>query len=183
MDKLLKIYNSTFCEPIGTTPAIMQNDRKLEREYIIKKLYERERRGKIKDSDLPEGQNVRYILEREPLKKHRYKVSPEYYKVSGRDGLSFIIMAKDGTTKTISRWRLFPVQDIGKLKFGATFGNNRGELQAINGYSKKTKKYKVSFIMPDGSITTDQVPAINLRGSNPQIMGDLEREFLRTHPH
>jgi hypothetical protein len=142
-------------------------------------LYERERRRKITDSELPEDTKVRYILDRDPLSKKRYKVSPEYYKIAGKDGKSFIIMAKDGTTKTISRWKLFPVRDSSKLKFGATFGNNRGELDSIQSYNSRTKEYKVNFKMPDGSLVTDNIKRIDMRGSNPQIETPLEKEFKK----
>jgi hypothetical protein len=160
----------------------MQSDTKLERQYIITKLYERERRNKLTDAELKEDTPIRYILERSPLTKHRYRISLEYYKVAGHDGLSYIIMAKDGTTKTISRWRLFPVHDVKKLKMGTSFSNNRGELDAITDYDKATRKYNVTFKMPDGTTTHDTVKAINLRGSNPQLPTEMEKEYFRLHP-
>jgi hypothetical protein len=183
MDKLINIHNSSVCSSTQHTPQEMKADNKLERSYIIRKLYERERRTKITDADLPDDSKVRYILDRDPLVKHRYKVSPEYYKVAGRDGLSFIIMANDGTTKTVSRWRLFPVTDTKKLKFGATLSSGKGELLSIESYNPRTKKYKVKFRMPDGSEYIDKITKLDLRGSNPQVATKMEADFARLHPH
>jgi hypothetical protein len=177
MDKLINIHNNTVNSATKHTPLEMKNDEKLERSYIISKLYERERRMKITDAELPEGTKVRFILERNPLAKKRYKVSPEYYQIAGKDSKSFIIMAKDGTTKTISRWRLFPVRDSTKLKFGASFGNNRGELDRIDSWNARTKKFVVRFKMPDGSYVKDSISKLDLRGSNPQLETELEKEF------
>jgi hypothetical protein len=179
MAKLIKIYNETENSATGHTPQEMKDDPKLERKYIIRKLYARERRQKLTDFDLKEGALVRYILERDPMKKHRYKISPEYYKISGKDGLSYIIMAKDGTTKTVSRWRLFLTPNTTKLKFGASFSNNRGELESIGNYNPRTKKYNVTFNMPDGSKFKDTIPKINLRGSTPQVETPEERAFAQ----
>jgi hypothetical protein len=179
MEKLIQIHNTTIHSATGLTPEEMQNDKKLERQYIIEKIYERERREKLKDFELPIDTNVRYILDRKILSKHRYKVSPEYCKISGKDGMSYIIMAKDGTTKTVSRWKLFPVKDISKMKFGSTFGNNRGQIKSIDSFDKKTKKYGVTFEMPDNSTFKDSIPRINLRGANPQIPTPEELVFER----
>jgi hypothetical protein len=181
MDKLINIHNNSVSSATNSTPTEMKNDSKLEKSYIIRKLYERERRMKISDAELPEGTKVRYILDKDPLTKRRYKVSPEYYQVSGKDGKSFIIMAKDGTTKTVSRWKLFPVKDSTKIKFGASFGNNRGELDSIISYNDRTKEYKVRFKMPDGTLTTDKIKKLDMRGSNPQLPTPLEKEFLARH--
>jgi hypothetical protein len=183
MDKLINIHNSTISRATGHTPEEMTTDPKLERSYIITKLYERERRTKITDANLPEGQDVRYILDRDPMKKKRYKVSPEYYKVAGKDGMSYIITARDGTTKTVSRWRLFPVRDVKKLKFGATFGNNRGELESIESYNPRTKKFNVSFKMPDGTHYKDTITRLDIRGSNPQLETPLEKAYFAQHPN
>jgi hypothetical protein len=179
MQKLINIHNNSLLPLLkDTTPALMQNDKKLERQYIIEKIYERERREKLKDFELPVDTKVRYILDRKPLSKHRYKVSPEYYKISGKDGMSYIIMAKDGTTKTISRWKIFPVTNP-KVKFGASFENNRGQLHSIDSFNKTTKKYAVTFDMPDGTEFHDNILRSFLRGSNPQIPSLEEIAFTK----
>jgi hypothetical protein len=182
MQKLITIHNETIQNSTNHTPQEMKDDSQLEKAYIIKKLYERERRTKITDLDLPEGTKVRYILQKTPLTKKRYKISPEYYTISGRDGHSYIIMAKDGTTKTISRWRLFPAKNIAKLKFGTTFSSNRGELSSIESFNPTTRKYDVKFKMPDGTFYNDTISEIDIRGSTPQIKTKLERDYFKRHP-
>jgi hypothetical protein len=182
MQKLINIHNQTIQNATNHTPEELKNDISLEKAYIIRKLYERERRTKITDADLPDGTHVRYILQRDPLTKKRYKVSPEYYTIAGKDGHSYIMTARDGTTKTVSRWRLFPVANISKLKFGASFSNNRGELHSIQSYNPRTKKYDVRFKMPDGTLYDDTIDELEIRGSNPQIKTQMEQAYFHRHP-
>lgn len=181
MDKLLNIYNNTVHTSTDHTPTEMESDPSLEQKYIIKKIYETERRRKVKDFELQEGMYVRYILPKDPNKKHRYKVSPEAYIISHKDGNSYVIMAEDGTTKTVSRWRLFPLGKTlpKKHKFAKTFGNNMGTVDKIISYNSSTKKYRVSFVLPDGSSYEDEIRETNLRGSNPQIMSALEKAYRK----
>jgi hypothetical protein len=73
MNHLVKIYNNTLHETIKMTPKEMQDDREAETKYIIKKLYQVERRKKISDFELPVGTWVRYIVPRDPQKKNRYQ--------------------------------------------------------------------------------------------------------------
>ena len=181
MEKLLEIHNNTKNSSTGHTPKEMEEDFNLERKYIIKKIYETERRRKITDFELENDTYVRYILPKNPMKKHRYKVSPEAYKISHKEGNAYVIMAADGTTKTVARWRLFP---IGKrlpkyMKFADTFGNNTGTVNKINSYNERTKKYNVEFILPDGTTYNDNIYARDLRGSTPQRMSLLESEFFK----
>jgi hypothetical protein len=153
MNKLLKIYNETLHKGTGEKPVDMKDDREKETKYIIKRLYGQERRHKIKDYELEEGNFVRYIIPRDKMKKARYKVTPEAYQIKGRDGHSYIIMAKDGSTLTLSRWRLFP---LGKklppgMKLGATLKKGRGGIpKSIKEVNKTKKKYLVEWEAPDG---------------------------------
>jgi hypothetical protein len=180
MDKLLKIYNETLHTSHGHTPEEMENDMKLEKKFIIRKLYQLNRRRKITDFDLTPDTYIRYILPKDPKKKHRYKISPEAYKISHKEGNAYVIMAKDGTTKTIARWRMFP---LGKnlpenMKFADTFGNNDGTVSKINSYDKRNHKYNVEFTMPDGTTYNDTVHERNLRGTTPQIKSHMERLYF-----
>ena len=180
MQKLLKIYNKTIHDSHGHTPKEMKNDINLEKKFIIQKLYQLNRRRKITDFDLTPDTFVRYILPKDPLKKHRYKVSPEAYKISHKEGNAYVIMAADGTTKTVSRWRLFPLGKTlpNKMKFANTFGNNNGTVSKINSYDETTRKYNVDFTLPDGTTYNDDIHERNLRGTTPQIKSLLERQFL-----
>ena len=180
MEKLLDIYNNTKHWGTGHTPQEMEDDITLEKKYIIKKIYQKERRRKMTDFELEPDTFVRYILPKDPKKKQRYKVSPEAYKISHKDGNAYVLIAADGTTKTVSRWRIFPLgkELPPKMKFANTFGNNNGTVNKINSYDERTGKYNVDFIMPDGTIYKDNIPARFLRGTTPQIMSDLEQAFF-----
>jgi hypothetical protein len=180
MVKLLDIYNDTVHSATKHTPTEMEDDPNLEKEFIIRKIYDKERRKKISDADLKEGSYVRYILPRIPLEKVRYKVSPECYIVSHKEGNAYVIMAADGTVLTVPRWRLFPLGDTKpkNIKLGKTFGNTKGTITKI--LSKKpNNRYEVEFELPDGTKQIQVIPAINLRSSAAQLKSGLEKEFLR----
>ena len=181
MEKLINIYNTTIHPGTGVTPQQMEEDPLLEEKFIIKKLYQKERRRKITDFELEPGTFVRYILPKDPNKKHRYKVSPEAYQISHKDGNAYSIMAADGTTKIVARWRLFPLGKNlpAKMKFANTFHNNMGTVSRIIDYDESQKKYTVEFSMPDGSTYQDRISERNMRGATPQLMTDLEKRFFK----
>ena len=181
MEKLINIYNTTIHPSTGVTPQEMEDDPLLEEKFIIKKLYQKERRRKITDFELEPGTFVRYILPKDPNKKHRYKVSPEAYQISHKDGNAYSIMAADGTTKTVARWRLFPLGKTlpEKMKFANTFHNNMGTVSRIIDYDEAAKKYTVEFAMPDGSTYQDRVSERIMRGATPQLMTDLEKRYFK----
>ena len=185
MAKLLDICNNTPHEATGMTPSDMQNDPAKEKEYIIRMIYKRERRRKITDFELEEDMYVRYILPGNPLTKNRYKVSPEAYKIGGKEGNAYILMAADGSTRLVSRWRLFAVGkslEGTKLKWGHSFdqgGAVRGVVNRIIDHKPNKNKYYVEFSMPDGSTYNDWISAWELGGSNKQVVSDLELEFLK----
>ena len=182
MNKLLNIYNNTIHSATNHTPAQMEQNPQLETEYITEKLYQLERRRKQKDFELKPDTYVRYILPKDPHNKTRFKVSPEAYRISHRDGNAYVLIAQDGTTKTVSRWRLIPLGTTlpQKLKFSSSFGNNNGTVQEILNYNPRTHKYTVLFSMPDGSTYEDIIHESFLRGATPQIQSPIEREFRQS---
>jgi hypothetical protein len=117
MNKLMGIYNKSLQKGIGMTPEEMSADKNKEKEYIIRKLYDTERRKKISDFVLEPGSWVRYMIPR-TMGKRRYQVSPDIYKIDGKEGNGYRLVARDGTMKTFSRWRLFPVDDTSGYKIG-----------------------------------------------------------------
>jgi hypothetical protein len=181
MAKLLDIYNSTTHKRTGAKPSEMNEDREEETKYIIKKLYAQERRTKIKDYELVDGYYVRYIVPRDPLKKARYKISPEAYQIKGRDGHSYILMAKDGATQTMSRWRLIPVgKTLPKgMKLGATLNDaKRGRPLKIKAHARN--KYLVRWEAPDGVKQKDTwSSAANIKAirKRPDELHPIERKF------
>jgi hypothetical protein len=169
MAKLIGIYNETIHTTTREKPIDMKDDREKETKYIIKRLYRQEKRHKIKDFELDEGNFVRYVIPRDKMKKARYKVSPEAYQIKGRDGHSYIIMAKDGSTLTVSRWRLFPLGTSlpPKMKLGATFQKDHGKSvrgipKSIVEVDKKKKKYLVEWQTPDGTETANTWESVNM---------------------
>ena len=183
MNKLLDIYNNTVHNATGHTPAEMNNDDELQKQYIAKKLYELERKRTQVDFELEPGTYVRYIVTKEPHLKKRYKISPEAYRISHREGNSYVIIAQDGTVKTISRWRLIPLGNTlpDKIKFANTLGNNNGAVEEILNYNPQTRKYLVRFTMPNGQEYNDEIPETYLRGATPQIQSELEKQYFSTH--
>ena len=183
MNKLLDIYNNTVHSSTNHTPAEMEQDPKLEKQYITEKLYELERKRKQKDFELLPDTYVRYILPKDAHMKSRFKVSPEVYKISHKQGNAYVLIAHDGTIKTVSRWRIIPLSNTlpQKFKFGSSFGNNNGTVQEILNYNPRTHKYTVLFSMPDGSTYEDIIPETFLRGATPQIMAPIERAFHENH--
>ena len=188
MNKLLNIYNNTVHSalrfghgPAATnhTPAEMEQDPNLETQYITEKLYQLERRRKQTNFELQPDTYVRYILPKDPHTKSRFKVSPEAYRISHRDGNAYVLIAQDGTVKTVSRWRIIPLGSSlpPKLKFGSSFGNNNGTVQEILNYNPRTHRYTVLFNMPDGSTYQDTIHESFLRGSTPQIQSQIEKEY------
>jgi hypothetical protein len=149
MAHLLEIYNKTLHETTKMTPEAMQNDQEAETKYIIKKLYQHNRRRKIKDFELAKGEWVRYIVPRDPMKKNRYKVSPERYQIKGKAGNMFILMDAEGNTKSFSRWRLLPYHgpmppDPNAVRVGKNFHtkkgkNNQGIMDHISKFRERTK--------------------------------------------
>jgi hypothetical protein len=90
-------------------PIEADDDQEWEENWIVKKLYETEQRKRLSDYELEKGDYVRYIIPRQTggmIEKRRYTISPERYIVHARKGYAYIIMAEDGQTVTLPRWRL-----------------------------------------------------------------------------
>jgi hypothetical protein len=120
MNELVDEYNHSLHTSTGLTPIDMQTNPDKQKEYIIRKIYEKNRRGKIRD-DLEKGSWVRFMIPRHFTKKHRFQVSPEMAQIVGKQGKSYVVRA-GSETKVFSRWRLFPVDDPSQLKQARTFG-------------------------------------------------------------
>ena len=64
------------------------------------------------------------------------------------------------------------------MKFANTFGTNTGTINKIISFNERTRRYKVEFVMPDGRKFVDNIHQRDLRGTTPQIMSPVEREFF-----
>jgi hypothetical protein len=161
MRKIVKKYNKSphlgIDPDASISPTDMEKNPKEQKRYIFQKLYDQERREKISDMNLHVGTYVRFIIPRKLLEKNRYRVSLGAVKVVKKDGEAYVCMAADGTTRTLQRWRLFPVGDT--LPEGMTlhgsFGKNNGIIKSVVG--KHGNKYRVQWEMPD---TRDVVETI-----------------------
>jgi hypothetical protein len=157
MENLLEIYNTTKHEGTNMTPTEMAADPEAETKYIIRKLYQIERRRKITDFNLPIGAWVRYIIPRDPMKKARYKVSTERYRVAKKAGNAYEMMAEDGSTLQVARWRLLPVDEANrdKRKKGTTLlKGGKGivkEIIGVRGGKAHKKEYHVVWEVPEGA--------------------------------
>jgi hypothetical protein len=143
MAKLLNIYNHAEHSSTGMTPLEMEENPDEQKRYIIKKVYEVHNREKISDFNLDQGQWVRFMIPKDMMHKQRFKVSPEVVQIKGRDGKAYILMAQDGTTKTMSRWRLFPVNPDNYKKL-ASFHSGRGIISKVIG-GPRDGKYEVEW--------------------------------------
>lgn len=182
MKKFINIYNNTYHSTIGCSPKEMKDDQNKEKEYIFKCLDKKEKQETIKNFELKEGMFVRYTMPRsDGIKKKRYQMSKECFKIDGKDGKMYTLIARDGTVKTLPRYRLIvcdPTKESGKIKWGQTFENNwNGVITEIMEYDKGRNKYKVRFKVPNKEDYIDWIPPSNLRGNTPQRVSEIEKQF------
>jgi hypothetical protein len=132
MAKLIKIHNTSFNTSIEMTPLEMETHPEKQKEYIIKKVYEANRRTKISDFELKVGTWVRFMVPRNMMEKRRYQFSPEIVQIAGKDGKAWICKAKEDQ-KTLARWRLLVVEDPSKF-------NQLRSFKDVVYYKKKYKR-------------------------------------------
>lgn len=180
MNKLLDIYNNTYHSRINCTPNEMFNNPDMEKEYIFKQEDKREQQTRIPDMVLHKGDYVRYILPRANGTKKRFQYSWERYKVVEVNGNMYTIAAKDGTVKNLPRWKLMKAKNVDSIKWANTIpGKWNGVVKEILDYDNKQQKYHVLFSVPDGEDYEDYVPASYLRGNFPQLVSDMEKDFMQ----
>ena len=174
MNKLLKAYNNTVHSSTGHTPKEMMDNPKLEDEYIEECITENTRQMAIKDFKLKEGDLVRYIIQYDPHSKKRTRISRETYTIEGIRGNIYTIIAQDGTTKDLPRWRLIKVNNNENKRMGTTLGTNKGIVERVI-QEVSPSKVKVRFVMPDHSTYTDIINKTELRLPFPQFKSSLEQ--------
>ena len=172
MKQLLDIYNNTVHSTTGLKPIDMQNDIKLERQYIAYCLIHKQKK---KSHDIPTNHFVRVVLSKDVMKKRRFKVSRECYVVTGREGYNYIISAADNTSTTLPRHRLI---DLGstkpdKYKLADTIPNALPRVESIIS-ENKTGGLLVNFVNDAGA---KEVRRVDLRRHHPQVKSKVEREF------
>ena len=173
MKQLIDVYNNTIHTTTKLKPIDMQNDIKLERQYIAYCLI---RKSKSKDHSIPINNYVRIILAKKIMKKRRFKVSRECYKVTGRDGNNYLISAFDNTTIILPRHRLI---DLGpnkpdKYKFATTIPGAKPIIKNI--INKNNQSYLVNY---GDDIGAGDIRIVDLRKHHPQIPSNIEKEFKK----
>ena len=176
MNTYLDSYNNTIHSATNHTPKEMMDDKELEEKYIIKGMDNKQRQQGIQDLNLKVGCYVRFLIDKDKNKKHRYNVSREAYKIETRSGNIYTITALDGTTKDIPRWKLIPIRQNGKYVIGKTLETDKGIVTKINN-EVSANKVNVSFKMPDGSEYNKDINRRELRYPTPQFKSRLELDF------
>ena len=172
MNELINVYNNTIHSTTEMKPIDMENDLKKEKQYIAYCLI---RKMKSKNYDIPNGHFVRLILDKDVMKKRRFKVSRECYIISGRDGKNYFIQAADKTTRSVPRHKLI---DLGKdkpdkYKLADTIPEGfRIPVSIVNSSGNKT--YLVSF---GDDVGYKDMKVNDLRRHHPQIESKLEKDF------
>ena len=175
MRSLINKYNNSYHSTIKCTPREMHENRDLEIKFIYKnQKYKHVQRG-IKDFHFNIGDMVRYRIDKSPFEKHRYRYSPESYKIAGRERAFYILEARDGSTLLMPRWKLIKC-DESIYPWKTTIpGNSKGTIERIISHNPKNDTYKVIF---EGSPHQYTVSAADIRHRTPQFMTQLEKEFF-----
>ena len=182
LHEVINVYNKSTHHSTGMSPTYMQKHHDVEELYIINCILKDIGVTAETDYDLDVGTKVRYILDKKSFSKVRHKVSTGYYTIDNIEGNNYVIIAKDGTTKKIPRYRLLPLKDNESDYHAAEtieeYNANRGVIDEILDYNVKTKKYKVRFTVPDSEPYIDTISATFMRESSPTSLSKLEREFF-----
>ena len=117
-------------------------------------------------------------MNKDPLVKHRYRYSPESYKVVGKERAHYIIQAQDGSSLVVPRWKLIKC-DERKYPHKTTIPNSsKGTIQRIVSHDADNDTYRVIF---EGSPDEYTVTAAELRHRTPQVMTKLEKDYFKQH--
>ena len=127
----------------------------------------------IKDFKLNIGDYVRYITDRDKFGKRRYNVSRESYKVEDMLGNIYTLIARDGTTRNLPRWRLIKVNPNEVKRIGKTLGTDKGIVEEVLN-KVSDNRVNVRFKMPDGSTYTKVINISELRMPFPQVKSKYE---------
>ena len=172
MKRLLESYNNTVHSATKMTPKEMMDNPELEEDYIIKCVENLDRQSRIKDFKLKIGDYVRFLIAKDKFGKRRYTVSRESYKIDQALRNMYTIIAKDGTTLTLPRWRLFKVNEGENKRWGKTLGSDKGIIDKV--LSREGNKFNVRFKYLDGTKKLSKVNVRELRMPFPQIPSKYE---------
>ena len=180
MTEYLRDYNNTVHAATTHTPKEMKDNKELEEKYIVSCLDNQQRQQEINNLHLKEGVYVRYLMDKDNNVKRRYNISREAYKISSRNGNIYTLIAEDGTTKDVPRWKLIIVKQGEKMVKGKTLNTDKGIVSRINN-EVSTNKVNVKFLMPNGSNYNKDINRRELRYPTPQFKSKLEIEYEKHH--
>ena len=175
MNRLINQYNNRYNSTIKCTPKQMFENQELEIKFIYKNQKHKNNQRGIRDFHFMPGDFVRYRMNKDPLVKHRYRYSPESYKVVGKERAHYIIQAKDGSSLLMPRWKLMKCDERIYPWKTTIPGNTKGTIQKIVSHNPRNDTYKVIF---EGSPDEYTVSVADIRQRTPQIMTKLERDFF-----
>ena len=181
LHEMIKIYNDTVHSSTGMSPNYMASHPKVEELYIINCILKDIGVINDNDYDLEINSLVRYVLDKKTFAKVRHKVSVGAYKIESVEGNNYVIIAKDGTTKKVPRYRLIPCKGVPLADTIEEYNANRGVIDEILDYDHKHQKYKVRFVVPNGKPYEDIIPVRNMREQAPTRLSNLEREYFNKH--
>ena len=184
LHEVIDTYNNSVHHTTGMSPKYMSKHPDVEELYIINCILRDIGVVVESDYDLDVGTKVRYVLDKKTFAKVRHKISKGYYTIDSVEGNNYVIIAKDGTTKKIPRYRLIPVESHHNIPEAETleeYNANRGTVEEILDYNHKTKKYRVRFTVPNGRPYNDTIPIRYMRESAPTRLSRLEREYFNKH--
>ena len=171
MNKFMKTYNDTIHSSTGKPPNKFTSAD--EQKYIQKMNDKTDDIMSDKEFKLNPGDKVRVVIESDPLKKKRSKLSQNYYIVDSEQGNGFLIKAADESIAYYPRHKLIRSN---KGKYADSIDNNSfGIIDKIIDYDVKTDKYKVVY---EGGVK-DKIPSRNLRGNKPTHLGIMEVKFWK----
>jgi hypothetical protein len=174
LTNFLQLYNSTEHTQTGLAPQAM--DANAEKEYIFKMMEKKEKHDqRVPHLRLNINDNVRVRLPRRDFKsKKRSSYSVEYFKISGYDGFQYTLMANDGDTMTLPRWRLLPLANPAHFKYAdhvadlTNVGNGFAVIHTIYAYNPQTHHFDVDQQMPGGQLQPQYMTIRAMRGNFPQ---------------
>lgn len=184
LQEAIEIYNNSYHRTIGMKPVTMQQDADLEEAYISQCIFVNKAKLKKLHENIKPGMSVRFINNYEnKLQKIRYRLSPFYYVVDSIDNFKAVIMAKDGSAKSVPLFRIVKLKPSEtKVPYAETIdGVSKGVIEEIVDYNTRNGSAKVKF-KSDGGYETQTIPVRYLREQIPTRVSDLEMEFLAKHP-
>lgn len=176
--KIIAVYNNTVHSATGLKPNDM--DKKHEIAYIMSCIKKQEGIVNNIDYNLNVGDFVRLIKQTDSMTKKRRTITKHYYTVDSINKNRIVIMARDGSTQTVSRSDCILIKKNTSLSQAASIRNGvRGTVDEIVKYYPHSNKYKVRFVVPSNDKPYYSIiPVRALRAQFPLRITAIEREFF-----